>query len=72
MHEQSARRISVAMRLDSWREQRLAEEKQAQQKRLEKEEESHLHEADRIAIQEARARELEQELTDRLRGSMVL
>ena len=44
------RRMSVAVRLDSWREQRLAEEKMAQARALEEEDAARLREEDRQRV----------------------
>jgi len=70
--EKRDRRMSVALRLESWREQRLAEEKQAAARRMREEDEARLREIDREAVLELRRAEKELELADRLNGSLVL
>jgi len=72
IEEKSRRRLSVAMRLDSWREQRMAEEKLDQQRRLEEERDARLREEDREAVAELRRKERDDEMADRLNGSLVL
>ena len=64
--------MSVAVRLDSWREQRLAEEKMSAAKELEKEEEARLKEEDRMLVKAYQTDLKLSELEDRLKGGMVL
>lgn len=61
-HEAERRRMSVALRLDSWRQQRLAEEKERERKEMIAEEEAILREMDR---EELIAAKLTQDLMDR-------
>lgn len=64
--------MSVALRLDSWREQRMAEEMLAQSRALREAEDVRLRDGDREAVQETQRLARLAEATDRLRGSMVL
>jgi len=64
--------MSVALRLDSWREQRMAEEMLAQSRALREAEDARLRDEDREAVKETQRLARLAEATDRLRGSMVL
>jgi hypothetical protein len=70
--ESANRRMSVALRLDSWREQRMAEEMLAQSRALREAEDARLRDEDREAVKETQRLARLAEATDRLRGSMVL
>lgn len=61
--EEEKSRRSIACRLDSWRQQKLAEEMMAADKELMRQEEARLREMDREALAQAKAQEREREMT---------
>lgn len=64
-------RRSIACRLDSWRDQRMAEEMHKAKKEMQAEEEALLREMDREALEEAKRVQAAAELEGLAKGSMV-
>jgi hypothetical protein len=66
------RRKSMVLRNESWRSQRMAEEKLRQRKELEAEEDARLREQDREALLTAKAQLMAHQRADTMNSSMVL